>query len=620
MRLTVVCPSGHSIQATSEREARQIRCPKCQSMVTIPGSQEGRNLQTDGRPDADATLTVSRDPVETLSSGKMLPARAALSSRQQPTERRYRLVGLAACAVALGVIAAIAGLAWRNSRNTQPVKASPPVAERPAEAPSPKAGAQSGPVAVPEPEERYPRIPGAVHRLPDWLARDCPFDANEFSPEIPWEENAAPLYLDAIAEFSAELFGCFPPEQREQLRQRELDRARRSSEFLQRWDNDTARFVNERKASDNAALDQLLAEYQTGLQKLALAQKRRRCLFETGFGIASLLPHAQGSRQVVRILELQAIRDLDRDDVAAATLALEAGLRLSRDLRPRGHVICQLVSAAENRICLRSIAAAILRASGCSREHCDRLLGQLQEHQRQSLDSWTTGLRSEYVTLRNVVNEVQHRTGNFAPDRIKDLTNSFSGSIPGTSPGHLLAVFFNVSSGNQSSTQDIDAINTRVELMSEQEYAQEAKACADWYLAFEPIGQLPRAQQPAAIAQIQARFKGMFFVSQWQSGLPPALEAFRRDKTFLRGTLCLVALKRWQLAHPELPRDLASVLAEAGVKEAPIDPYSGEPFRLATVAGKPVIYSIGPDGVDDHGEFDNLDGRNESGDMLFQLR
>ena len=84
--------------------------------------------------------------------------------------------------------------------------------------------------------------------------------------------------------------------------------------------------------------------------------------------------------------------------------------------------------------------------------------------------------------------------------------------------------------------------------------------------------------------------------------------------------MCLVALKRWQLAHRELPADLATVLKEAGVGEVPVDPYSGKPFSLAVLAGKPIIYSIGPDGIDDHGEFDNLDGRNESGDMLFQLR
>jgi hypothetical protein len=621
MLLTVVCPRGHSIQATSDDGGRQIRCPECQALVTIPASQESLNQQAAGTDGTDATVTFNPDQVETLASGEAQRTTEAGPSGRQPVAGRYRLAGLAACVVALGVAAAIMGLAWRKSRNQQPQTSSSHAATASvAGAPATGAGARSGPVASPEPEDRYPRLSDAVHRLPDWLARECPFDTNEFSPEIPWNENAAPLYLEALAEFGAEVAACFPPDQRERITKRGRERMEHYVKFMGRWGGDTARFLNERKDSDNAELDQLLAEHRAGLQKLALAQKRRRCLFETGMDISSLLPHVQGARQVIRILQLEAIRELDREDVAAAIGSLEAGLRLSRDLRPRGFVISQLVSAALNNICLRQIAVAILRAPRCSREQCDRLLALLQEHRRQSLDSWVTGLRCEYVMLRNVVNQVQHRTGDFAPDRIKDTMRSFGSSSSGTSAGDLLAGLFNVASGNANGAKEIDAINTRLEMMSEQEYAQEGQAVVDWYAALEPIGRLARAQQPAAIAQIQARFKWTLFVSRWQSSVVSALEAFRRDETLLRGTLCLVALKRWQLAHRELPPDLTTVLAEAGVGEVPIDPYSGKPFSLAVVAGKPIIYSIGPDGIDDHGEFDNLDGRNESGDVLFQLQ
>ena len=31
----------------------------------------------------------------------------------------------------------------------------------------------------------------------------------------------------------------------------------------------------------------------------------------------------------------------------------------------------------------------------------------------------------------------------------------------------------------------------------------------------------------------------------------------------------------------------------------PMDPYSDQPLRMGSVAGKPVIYSVGPDGKDD---------------------
>ena len=209
-------------------------------------------------------------------------------------------------------------------------------------------------------------------------------------------------------------------------------------------------------------------------------------------GMSSLLPHAQGTRQVIRILQLKAIRELDRQDVAAAIGSLEAGLRLSRDLRPRGIVITQLVSAAVNNVCLRQIAAAIIRAPRCSTEQCDRLMALLQEHRRQSLDPWVTALQCEYVTLRDVVNQVQHRTGDFAPDRIKDLMRAFGHSNSGTSAGDLLAVFFNPNSALANAAKEIDAINTRLDLMSEKEYAQEAHAVVDWYTALEPIGRLPR--------------------------------------------------------------------------------------------------------------------------------
>ena len=190
---------------------------------------------------------------------------------------------------------------------------------------------------------------------------------NEFSPEIPWDENAAPLYLAAIAEFSPEVAICFPPDQRERITLRARSRHRALQRNSGRWAGDPARFLSDHLDSDNAELDQLLEEHRAGLQKLALAQQRMRCLFETSIGISSLLPHAQVQRQVIRILQLKAIRELDRQDGAAAIGSLEVGLRLSRDLRPRGFVITQLVSVAMDSVCLRQIAAAIIRAPHCSR-------------------------------------------------------------------------------------------------------------------------------------------------------------------------------------------------------------------------------------------------------------
>src|SRR4051794_37601560 len=66
-----------------------------------------------------------------------------------------------------------------------------------------------------------PTIPDAVTKAPDWLKVGAPFDVATFLALPPGDQNAAPLYLDALLEFSPETADCFPPsaasDQRRQL-------------------------------------------------------------------------------------------------------------------------------------------------------------------------------------------------------------------------------------------------------------------------------------------------------------------------------------------------------------------------------------------------------------------
>jgi hypothetical protein len=74
----------------------------------------------------------------------------------------------------------------------------------------------------------FPRLPGAVTKAPDWIGTDAPFDVSRFFAPVPGDRNAAPLYLDALFEFGAEMAVCFPegPE-RDRRRQAAADRMRR---------------------------------------------------------------------------------------------------------------------------------------------------------------------------------------------------------------------------------------------------------------------------------------------------------------------------------------------------------------------------------------------------------
>ena len=52
------------------------------------------------------------------------------------------------------------------------------------------------------------------------------------------------------------------------------------------------------------------------------------------------------------------------------------------------------------------------------------------------------------------------------------------------------------------------------------------------------------------------------------------VDTIRRGEARLRGTVCLVALKRWQLQHADAPSDLLALVKAAGLPRVPIDPYS----------------------------------------------
>ncbi len=201
----------------------------------------------------------------------------------------------------------------------------------------------------------YPRLPGAVTKAPAWLGADAPFDVKEFFKVVPREKNAAPLYLDALFEFSGELEACFPegPE-RSRRGQAARDRAKRHYDLT----NPVA--ADPKLELDPAQVDAVIKLYDAGYRKLAEAQRLDRCVFETGCDIATMLPHAQASRQVVRVSTLKVQRDLQRGDPAAAIREIEVLLRLVRDLRPRGVEITQLVADADSQVIFSVAIPAIL--------------------------------------------------------------------------------------------------------------------------------------------------------------------------------------------------------------------------------------------------------------------
>jgi hypothetical protein len=452
----------------------------------------------------------------------------------------------------------------------------------------------------------YPRLPGAVTKAPEWLVSDAPFDAAKFFAALPREHNAAPLYLDALFEFGSEVESCFPegPE-RDRRHQVARDRSERYKEV-----------VNQLRGDPNSVpidkLDEVIKLYDVGFRKLAGAQRREQCVFETGsIGNWPLIPHVQESRTVAWIASLRVQRAVERGDFNAAIDDVETVLRLTRDLRPRGGTISQLVAAAILRIVCVNLITPILGAPGVRDEHCDRLLKVLAAHDSKSSDGYAEALRADYVMNRGVLRDLVKNQRGLAEQLRLNPGDPVVASVLG--PAVLVR-------GTPIMADKLDAL---VALTTPAELSRRERELGQFYRVLLALDNVPYAARVEKIAAMNS-LQGNEPLARVLRALtvPPAWQAFAQGISLAtatqRATECLVALRRWQLSRRGLPSDLATVFKGTALKTLPIDPYDGKPMRLVVLDGHAVIYSVGKDGHDDGGLKDSkLD--TQPGDLIFRM-
>ena len=474
-------------------------------------------------------------------------------------------------------------------------------------------------------------LPGAVTKPPDWLFDNAPFDVAAFFAAPAPDENAATRYLDALFEFGSEMAICFPEGTERESRLRAVEQ--RSNEFFEIY-----RAVSKnRTAAPSAAIDRMLDEYDRGFRKLDWAQQRPKCVFQTAVGTTARVPHAQVAGQVARIVVLKAGREIERREFNAALRDLKRLLRLSRDLRPRGVMISQIVSAAIDQKAFKGVVLPILSAPGVTISHCDGIIALLSEHEVQSIDSYSEGLRAEYLSNRATLYALIHEQkklrqewesfGNKAGPSIvaeiaePTLYSVLAGNAPMPRPG--------VGEKNQATASELQSVKnikdldvfiaaTTPEQLSGQVLS--LNMLYRGYLLSARTGYLGRirkvSEEPVFANPTEVR-------TRVTRGLLPATAAFTQalttDVALTRITQSLVAVRRWQLRHGgDLPPSLAAAAREAAIPADLRDPYDLQPVRLAVVDGQPTVYCVGQDGKDDGGTTDAARSP-QSGDVLMRL-
>jgi hypothetical protein len=453
----------------------------------------------------------------------------------------------------------------------------------------------------------YPRLPGAVTKVPDGLDTNSPFDIRKSFASLPRERNAAPLYLDALFEFGSEMSVCFPegPE-RERRRQATTDRVKRQREFEDA-------IVKDPKSVTSTAIDDVIKLYDTGFRKIAEAQRREQCVFESSLGLGALLPHVQAARQVARIVALRVRRAIERGDFDGAMRDIETVLRLARDLRPRGGTINQLVAAAMSQYVCAEMIPRFLAATGLRAEHCDRLLTFFTAHESKSIEAYTEFLRVEYLMTRITVRDlVQHQSviaEQFGLKPGQSVVNSLASGVLGTDRPHDSKAF----------PEDADS---QVARTSPAKFTKTERELGQYYGSLLKLDGKPyasRIQQAIAVKlsggdDILSRLVALMTPSP-----EPFVRAMARESATIRATECLIAIRRWQLGHRGTPQNMASAIKGSPLKAVPVDPYDGKPMRLTSLDGQPVVYSVGRDGKDDGARTDSDRDTRPTGDLIYRL-
>jgi hypothetical protein len=324
----------------------------------------------------------------------------------------------------------------------------------------------------------------------------------------------------------------------------------------------------------------------------------RRAVFMFDLRTDGLMPEAQAARVLARLAMIELYHARKTNDVGSACKAVERALAMSRDLQPRGPIVCQLVSMAMDGSISNATSRLLLDHPSLTIADCDRLLAILQAHLAASLPRPNEGIKVDYLVLMNTLAAVQ--AGKLDAKTAIELSGS---GLPES---------------------------LRIEKLDfESEYAAIGKlmgfALQD---AGDPYWQLPakgrfesEMDRASKLVESEAK-KGNRQVPLATVLMAPAvgatLKAEARTMTCLNGLLCLLAVRRYELAHGALPSNLEAATSEAGLSEVPQDLYRGGPMLYRLNGNAALVYSVGEDRRDDEGRSDWNFGT-QNGDFLFPL-
>lgn len=351
---------------------------------------------------------------------------------------------------------------------------------------------------------------------------------------------------------------------------------------------DTARLPE----AEISALRKSLAEPAAieALELLLRAGEKDKCNFSRDYsqGPAMPMPELGSMLSAVRILLNQAYFQARDGDTSGALNAIRAAMKISAFYRDEPLLIPWLVGITDEQMCLSAIMALLAKGNGLTAGQINGLEGAVETHLAMLRPSLVRALDGERILFGGSVFE-RLLTGTWGKNA--DWTDSLSPSSSGEFRdffwlyGHFRPLLLADYAAYLNAMLDIRKMVTDPQ--------PGGPDCEALIKRLPPTAVLTRITIP---------------------GFGAALGRLR--ETEVAHDLALIGLRAetFRIANGRFPRDLAEL---AGNGTLPADPFSGHAFVYKESGGDLLIYSVGPDGVNNGG---NPSAVNKQKDIVWSVR
>jgi hypothetical protein len=320
---------------------------------------------------------------------------------------------------------------------------------------------------------------------------------------------------------------------------------------------------------DQAAVGALLDKYAESMKLMHEAARRggaARYPIDFDAGLVADWSHCMRLRPGARMLALEAHVRVRQGDAHAAAESIRTMLRLAESLEREPNMVSQLVRMVCHGIA-SSLVVELLTDAGFSEED----LARLQED--FAAVSYDDGVQAAMIGERalgiQVFQDPAKAFEALGDERLRD-------QLP-CNDDFLLYI-------------DLMSEIVAAAKLDDPERLRAAEQWEDRYEAiFDDVGAVTKNRY--------------LFTSLLTPAMSVMFQATSRHGAVNRSTVTWIALERYRRKHGALPEKLEQLVPEF-LDEVPADPFDGRPLRYLIRDGKPVIYSVGKNRVDDGGQGD----------------